>query len=197
MSLVKVGRSCSILRENSREAGEGELMKLNERLIPLPKKELKSGTSPVNVLFAEAKLHCKVEEPCLGQLGCLADGPVQAGSLRTKFFPAGVVSQRSFAGATALGLCRQHCKTKKELACEQLAVASCRSRTGNQSYGVKQSSSNSCEGETWKTGKGKFQALTRDFGAIHLGGMRLNDCWLSSACAIMHSWQPPAEILMW
>jgi len=60
MSLVKVGRSCSILRENSREAGEGELMKLNERLIPLPKKELKSGTSPVNVLFAEAKLHCKV-----------------------------------------------------------------------------------------------------------------------------------------
>ena len=47
MSLVNVGRSCSILCENSTEAGEGELVKLNESLIPLPKKELKSGTSPV------------------------------------------------------------------------------------------------------------------------------------------------------
>lgn len=60
MSLVNVGRSCSILHENSRDTREGELVELNESLIPLPKKELKSGTSPVNVLFAEAKLHYKV-----------------------------------------------------------------------------------------------------------------------------------------
>lgn len=38
----------------------GGLVKLNESLLSLLEKELKSGASPVNVLFAEAKLHYKV-----------------------------------------------------------------------------------------------------------------------------------------
>lgn len=99
----------------------------------------------------------RYHKPRLDQLCCLADEFVQTASLRLKFFMAGAI-YCLFTGTISFGMCQQYCKVK-DLECKQLAVGSCRNSTGNQTYAVKQSASNSCDGETWKTGKGSLRLL--------------------------------------